>query len=206
MRLRPGQIAQAGAADGDILTWDDTAGEWVPSAPTGGGGGAGTGLTNHAQFATYTLSPSPNASYPEDTTSRFTTGGSWTTVGKLVDGMTGGGYTGGQYIGWTGSVTPTVSFDLGSAKSVEQAIIRGRYGTGGVYKPASFKVEHSDDNSTWTTDTNPTGLTDTSQPGDRDWIADLAFTAGSHRYWRLTFTLSSSGGWLFLGDIELLGT
>lgn len=30
--------------DGDVLTWDDGGGLWVPAAPTGGGGGAPVGL------------------------------------------------------------------------------------------------------------------------------------------------------------------
>jgi hypothetical protein len=33
-------------ADGDVLTWDDSAGEWVSAAPTGGGGGGATNLTS----------------------------------------------------------------------------------------------------------------------------------------------------------------
>jgi len=37
--LDPDIIKQSGAADGDVLTWDNTAGNWVPEAPGGGGGG-----------------------------------------------------------------------------------------------------------------------------------------------------------------------
>jgi hypothetical protein len=47
MKPRVSQLDQSGAADGDVLAWDDTAGEWAPSA-AGGGGGGGTldGLTD----------------------------------------------------------------------------------------------------------------------------------------------------------------
>lgn len=41
--LRPGQIAPEGAADGDVLSWSDSANAWVPAAPSGGGGGGGSG-------------------------------------------------------------------------------------------------------------------------------------------------------------------
>ena len=34
----PEQLSNAGAADGDVLTWDDTIEEWGPAAPTGGSG------------------------------------------------------------------------------------------------------------------------------------------------------------------------
>lgn len=34
----PEDITQAGASDGDVLTWDSGASEWAPAAPTGGGG------------------------------------------------------------------------------------------------------------------------------------------------------------------------
>jgi hypothetical protein len=47
MKPRLSQLAQSGAADGDVATWDDTAGIWVPAAPTGGGGGS----TVQAKFA-----------------------------------------------------------------------------------------------------------------------------------------------------------
>lgn len=38
-RLSLHQLAQSAAADGDVATWDDTNGLWVPAAPAGGGGG-----------------------------------------------------------------------------------------------------------------------------------------------------------------------
>jgi len=38
--LDPDIIRQNGAADGDVLTWDNTTSNWVPEAPGGGGGGA----------------------------------------------------------------------------------------------------------------------------------------------------------------------
>jgi hypothetical protein len=38
--LRLSQLAQSGAADGDVATWDDAGGEWIPAAGGGGGGGS----------------------------------------------------------------------------------------------------------------------------------------------------------------------
>jgi len=38
--LDPDIIRQNGAADGDVLTWDNATSNWVPEAPGGGGGGA----------------------------------------------------------------------------------------------------------------------------------------------------------------------
>lgn len=39
------QLSQSGAADGDVITWDDAAGMWVPATPAGGGGSLPTGGT-----------------------------------------------------------------------------------------------------------------------------------------------------------------
>jgi hypothetical protein len=46
VKPRISQLDQSGAADGDVITWDDTAGEWVPAA--GGGGGSLDDLTDVA--------------------------------------------------------------------------------------------------------------------------------------------------------------
>lgn len=43
-------------ADGDVLTWDSTPGEWVAAAPTGGGGGAPTTVPYVTTAADGTLS------------------------------------------------------------------------------------------------------------------------------------------------------
>lgn len=41
MKPRLSQIAQTGAADGDVATWDEAAGQWVPQAPSGGSTASG---------------------------------------------------------------------------------------------------------------------------------------------------------------------
>jgi hypothetical protein len=38
MKPRISQLDQSGAADGDVIVWDDTLGEWVPGAGGGAGG------------------------------------------------------------------------------------------------------------------------------------------------------------------------
>ena len=38
-KVKPSDLAQDGAADGEVLTWNDTAGQWEPGAGGGGGGG-----------------------------------------------------------------------------------------------------------------------------------------------------------------------
>ena len=39
--VRPKQIAQDGASDGEVLTWNNSTQKWEPQTPSGGGGGAG---------------------------------------------------------------------------------------------------------------------------------------------------------------------
>jgi hypothetical protein len=53
MKPRVSQLAQSGATDGQVITWDNTAGLWVPETPAAGGsltvqdesGNVGTGVT-----------------------------------------------------------------------------------------------------------------------------------------------------------------
>jgi hypothetical protein len=57
----PSQLEGIGPPDdGDVLTWDDTGGEWVAAAPTGGGGG-GTGVAAEYDYAQITSPASPTA-------------------------------------------------------------------------------------------------------------------------------------------------
>jgi hypothetical protein len=52
MKPRISQLAQSGASDGDVVTWDNTDGEWVPAAPTGGGGSGITVQDENGTVAT----------------------------------------------------------------------------------------------------------------------------------------------------------
>jgi hypothetical protein len=173
-----------------------------------GGGGSSSVPYNRALGKTYTLSAAPNATYPDASTGKAFDGAAWG-GSKLTDGNTGGVYTSGQNIGYNHTeiaTTVSASFDLGSSQSIGLVVARGRYGTGGVYRPVSFKVEHSDDNSSWTTDLNVTGLANGGQPGDDNWIAQMPITVSSHRYWRMTFGRDAvNNHWLFLNEIELWG-
>lgn len=161
------------------------------------------GLAMKSLGKPYTINPAANASYPDAVTGRSFVGGSWG-GSKLTDANYGGGYTSGEDVGWDSGADPAVRIDLGSAQSVSQVVARGRYGTGGVYRPQSFIVEHSDDDSTYTQDYSSGVTSDASQPGDGPWTAVLTFTGSSHRYWRVTLG-RRSGGFLFANEIELWG-
>jgi hypothetical protein len=64
-------VDTSGASDGDVLTWDSGAGEWVPEAPTGGGGGGPTAMVAGYKFGAeadeLTLSAGDPVSTWEDT-------------------------------------------------------------------------------------------------------------------------------------------
>lgn len=60
-------------ADGDVLTWDAGAGEWVPAAPTGGGGSGGT-------YQVWV----PATALTSRTTNGPSTGNSETTTNKIM--------------------------------------------------------------------------------------------------------------------------
>lgn len=173
------------------------------------GGGNQTWPQNFALNKPYTLSPTPNASYPDatDTTSLFN-GSVWTgPIGKLTDGQTGGTYTSGQNCGWLDPVTAAVCrIDLGSNQVVTQVLCRGRHGFGSVYRPIRFLVESSPDDSTYTSQFDSGSLADGGQPGDMDWLATLPISSVSARYWRVTITRSAvNGHWLFVNEIEVRG-
>ena len=125
---------------------------------------------------------------PTDVSSAGTHSGS---LGNLTDGD--------HSTEWRTNVDPatdvsnhTVGFDLGSAKEVNTIKITGRGSTTGNYK-----VQHSDDNSSFT-DTGTTfssiATTTTTGSGVLDFTSD---SAGSHRYWRLVNISNASGssGW-----------
>lgn len=194
-------VDTTGVADGDVLTYDSGTTTWLPVAPSGGGGSA---LVNRSLGLSYTLPNTPNASYPDAAAVGFFDGTSWTGR-KLTDGVYGGGYTSGQNVGFSAS-DGVVKFDLTSSANVEKVVCRGRHGTGGVYRPISFKVEYSDDDVSYTSAFNVTGLAEGGQPGDQDWLAVLPFTGSSHRYWKITLGKSAIGGsFLFVNEVEMWG-
>lgn len=182
------------------------AGDTITVAATGGGGTA-VAFVNRAIGKPYTVSPTPNVSYPDGSNGGMFNGTDWST-NKLTDGAHVSGYVSGENIGWNSGTAAVIRVDLGSAQFISRAIAHGRHGTGGVYRPISFKVEHSDNDSTWTTDLNITGLAEGGQPGDQNWLGLLDFTGSSHRYWRVTLGRTTTGGggnFLFVNEIELWG-
>jgi hypothetical protein len=188
----------------NITLTNNDPGDSLTIASSGGGGGS-TIPYNRIHGKAYTLSAAPNASYPDADTGLGFDGVDWS-ANKLTDGNWGGVYTSGQNIGYNTGTTVAATFDLGSAATVGLMIARGRSGIGSVYRPVSFKVEHSDDGSTWSSDLDVSGLSNGGQPGDDNWTAHAPITASSHRYWRVTIGRSNtSGHWLFISQVELWG-
>jgi hypothetical protein len=57
-------ISFVGSADGDVLTWDGTAGEWVSEAGGGGGSGTVTSVTSSTTLSGLTLSTATGTTTP----------------------------------------------------------------------------------------------------------------------------------------------
>lgn len=74
-KLRLSQLQQSGAADGEVATWDDAAGIWVP-APGSGGGGGGISWLGDVVNALTSL------------TGITTSGGTWTVSSGQVQAVT----------------------------------------------------------------------------------------------------------------------
>ena len=74
--LDAGQLVSlVGSADGDVLTWDATAGEWVSEAGGGGGGGSGTVTSVTLDAGSTGLMISAGYSQTITTSGTFTLGG-----------------------------------------------------------------------------------------------------------------------------------
>jgi hypothetical protein len=196
--------SKATPASADLLIIEDSAASYgkkkitVGSLPTGGGSGG----VNIAKFCSYTLTPAPHASYPDNGNDQYNnTGTTWVSVKKLTDGLLGSiGYNDGRYVGWLDQ-NPAIRLDLGSAKSGSYFLASGVYGASGIYRPIGAKLEYSDDDSTWTTVEDRTGMASGGQPGTRFWYIEFSVSAsGAHRYWRLTLTFDTD--WVFVSEIE----
>jgi hypothetical protein len=215
--IRAGQIDADGVTEGYVLTANGDVAGWA-EPPEGGVGGGGGVTENLALRKPYTLT-APNGGYPDYLSSGLSplyaigSNGDYDTSrsawGKLTDGIknlvtSNGGvwqYTSGFWVGWNTSPVE-VRLDLLTAAAGDTLAIHGFYiVSGGPQRPTAIHVESSDDDSSWSTVQNLTGLT-AAPSGEGFWRMDVDISAGgSHRYWRATFT---HGAWLFLDEIEFL--
>lgn len=97
----------------------------------------------------------------------------------------------------------TITFDLLEARGGSKFRVFGWYGTTGWHRPIAALLEHSDDNSVWTTVENFTALAASSQPGDRGWFVEWN-VSGAHRYWRVSLTHGGAG--LMISGFEMVST
>lgn len=161
---------------------------------------------NQLFAAATTFTPSPHASFPAGEV-RYLDGtlSNYVTAPMLTLGVTealGESFN----TGWNGSTNDTVVIhqDLGEARSADFYIVQGYFGTSSIYRPIAAHLEYSDDDSSWTTVENFTGLGDGGQPGGQNWLIRWDTSAeGSHRYWRVTLT--HGGTWVFVDAIRFGG-
>lgn len=96
-----------------------------------------------------------------------------------------------------GSVTNQwLSYDFTAARFIHRATVQGGSAVGGA-KPNNFRIEYSDDNSTWTSAFSGAHTNDTVERS-----YDIA-RAGAHRYWRLFLVDRASGGGNYIEVAEL---
>lgn len=152
---------------------------------------SGTGGTNIAAGKTYTVTPAPDAGYPD-------TGGT-----ELTDGVLGTtSYTDAAWVGWQ-TTPPTIVADLGAL----QSIYRVRVGalsntTPGIYYPDSLAFYGSSDNVNFTLigSLDLTGQAESST-GARSWFQLALTSPAQYRYVKIVVT--NANQWTFLDEIEV---
>lgn len=182
-------------------------------------GWALTIIGNNNKFlgASYTMVPSPNGSYADNETVPGIPGTESTESVNAYTDLTLGtdklltngtvpdpsNFTIGHLGFDVATGTVVIRVDAGSAMGGNLFQVFGMYGSDSIGRPTAVKVEYSDNDSSWTTLEDRTGLTGSAGGGRKYWRADFdASGAGSHRYWRVTTTGFSS--WTFLGEIALV--
>lgn len=183
--------------------------------PAGGGGG---GLEDRALWQAYTLDKTPNASYPNSSIAINGTSTAALLTAEAPNVISNGTYFGAGYmVGWRRTVeaapddTVRVRIDFGAAVSISIGRATGTWSIPNqVSHPSAFRVEYSDDGSTWTTFGSAlTGMS--SNPGSLGaghWMCQASATAASHRYWQFVIQTASTGtdDWLMLARVHLFGT
>lgn len=167
----------------------------------------------------YTVSPSPSGSYPDSaptptikksTTASPTYASASTSTPpggpELTNGTRGKGaadWT--DYMGWTGAAGMTITIRVDAAAAVSGTKIRVWFhenSSSTIDPPSGIKVETSDNDSSWTTVEDRTGLSQTRSTGV-GWLDVDVSAAGAHRYWRITLA-NASGNFVFIDEVELL--
>ena len=79
----------SGATDGDVLTWDDSAGKWNSAAPSGGGGGGSSLKVHGFSIPGSTITDNMNTGTPTayTLTSDVTVNGGFTSTSTTVTGV-----------------------------------------------------------------------------------------------------------------------
>ncbi len=159
-----------------------------------------------SQMGVHTVSPAASGSYPIipysrlfDTASDWeATSGSHALVGQR--NLVTDSFTGMVGVSNTGSTT-THTLDNISAVPAAALYLMGYGGDNLIEEPTSIIVQHSDDNSSWTTFETRGSLGDQGQPGAHHWVAIFELAGESHRYWRVQ--LLHGGEWIHLAAFEL---
>ena len=200
----------------DLLLIEDSAASnakkkvQITNLPGGGGGGAATGF-DVARFKTYTLSDTPNATYPEMNLALNGTShvGILTSPGEPMSEEQGfaQGYLGWRDADVTGDLT--IRVDLGSAEDIGRAEVVGYWETGQqIYHPSKGEVDWSDNDTDWTSwGTDLSSLSDNpGSLGTAMWAMEFSAAAASHRYWRFIIGTPSPGSgdnWTFIARVHL---
>lgn len=172
-------------------------------------------LVNRALGKSYTVSPALVGTYADDH-------GMWSLGVDDVDfsGHAASMLTDGDrgeptqvtlsHMGWNNPTTAVVRLDMAAAIVGDHILVFGSYVSPSILNnqalPSSVKLEYSDNDSSWTTVHDLTGLSVTlGTAGTGRLVIELDISAaGSHRYWRLSFGVPSSR-YLLLSEVEFWG-
>jgi hypothetical protein len=129
----------------------------------------------------------------DDALESITVTASSTATGYYADNL----ITGGRWEHWragSAGTTHTIVYDFGGEVAPNTVAICRADLCVKDDDTVEFKVEHSDDDSSYTEWFDETVETDDLMgPNNEDWIYYDATQAEEHRYWRLTITYSASG-------------
>lgn len=189
----------------------------VAGGSTGGGGGGGGGHADIALCQPYTLSKTPNGTYPNR---QYGLNGSL--QAGLLTAPPGSRFLldtfgSGVSVGWrlNTELSPDgyvhIDFDFGADVTVAIARATGMYNTSNqVVHPAGMEVFSSPDGSSWTSWAVVSGISATALgSGSNQWfVLQVSAAAVAARYWRIRVVGGNSGSgdrWLMLHRVHLLG-
>lgn len=184
-------LITSGAEAGQV--WERSGGVLGRRADLEGGGGSSPAIAlvspgpGAPVIQSYTVNPAPSATYPDS-------------GGELTNGgMPGAAY---QDAGWVGfPVSCTITVDMGVASGLAGlSVYAFGGGGGGIFAPSVGTLSRSADNANWT------------QAGTANWpdvgIAWYTVQGDSvgARYWRVDLTMRPNAGWIFVGEIAVIGS